>query len=244
MNAFDLNIISFFNQFTHYSLLFNKFIHVFASNPLLSIAPIMALLWWFWFKKDDRESNNRQAVISTIIGCVFVGLIFFFIRETDLIFEYRPSPMCNKEINFQIPDGINLQLQELCRSAHTSFPSGHATLLFALSFGLVYISRLMSVLCLFYSLLICLPRIYLGIHHPTDIIGGAFLGVGIVYLANLKFIRNSLIRQILKWSDYHPSSFYAVFFLISSETAAYCVNTGKLIRVFFKLFVLLPRLFS
>jgi undecaprenyl-diphosphatase len=178
-----------------------------------------------------------------MIGCIFVGLIFFIVRETNLIFEYRPSPICNQGINFQIPDGVHFQIQELCRNAHTSFPSGHAALLFALSFGLVTISRWTGVLCLIYSFVICLPRIYLGLHYPTDTIGGAFLGVSVVYVMNLKYMKNVLTRHILKWSQYHPPSFYAVFFLISCETAAYCANTGVLARSFVRFLKLLANIF-
>jgi undecaprenyl-diphosphatase len=237
MNYFDLNFISFLNQYSQASSIVNELINAFASNELLTIAPIIALLWWYWFKNNDQERRNRKVVISTILGCILTGLIFFALQDIGLLFKHRLMPVCNKAISFQIPVGINPQIYKQC--VHTSFPSGHAALLFSISFGIAYISRLMGGLCLIYSLIICFPRIYLGIHYPSDIIGGAFLGAGFVYLANLNFIRNSFTQQILKWSDYHPSSFYAVFFLISTEIAAYCANAGAIAKVFLKLLKLL-----
>jgi membrane-associated phospholipid phosphatase len=222
----------------------NGVINLVANNSLLSIVPIMALLWWAWFKNNDQGQSRRKVVVATIIGCIFVGIIFFFLRETQLIFEYRSNPICSQAINFQIPDGINLNIQELCRNAHTSFPSGHAALLFALSFGIAYISRITGVLCMFYSIVICLARIFLGLHYPTDIIGGASLGVGIVYLFNLSFIRNLLIQPVLKWSNYHSPSFYAVSFVISCEIATYCSNSGDIIRFFLKILNVFLSFFS
>ena len=235
MNLFDLNFISFLNQYSQTSPIVNELIYAFVSNKLLTIAPIIALLWWYWFKDIDEERRNRKVVISTILGCIIVALMFFAVQEIGLLFQYRLTPVCNEAVNFQIPAGIDPQIYKSCTDAHTSFPSGHAALLFSISFGIVYISRLMGGLCLIYSLIICLPRIYFGLHYSSDIIGGIFLGMGTVYLVNLNFIRNSLTPQILKWSDYHPSSFYVVFFLISTELAAYCANAGRIARALLKI---------
>jgi hypothetical protein len=60
MNTFDLPIISFISQFAHVSSILNEYIYVFVSNKLLTIMPIVSLLWWYWFKKNERESNDRQ----------------------------------------------------------------------------------------------------------------------------------------------------------------------------------------
>lgn len=60
-----------------------------------------------------------------------------------------------------------------------SFPSGHATIAFAMAVVLsAYEPKLKWV---FYTLAVCisLSRIYIGVHYPIDIVAGAFLGWGI-----------------------------------------------------------------
>lgn len=63
--------------------------------------------------------------------------------------------------------------------ADYSFPSGHATIAFAMA---VVLSRKEPKWkWMFYTLavLISLSRIYLGVHYPLDVVFGAFLGWGI-----------------------------------------------------------------
>jgi hypothetical protein len=59
-------------------------------------------------------------------------------------------------------------------SGWSSFPSDHACLFFALATGLCLISPVIGGLALLHaSLIVSLPRIYLGLHYPTDVLAGA-----------------------------------------------------------------------
>lgn len=63
--------------------------------------------------------------------------------------------------------------------------------------------------------IVCLPRIYMGIHYPTDILAGALLGVCIACLLLIKSVRNSLSSLPILWLERSPASFYPFFFLIT-----------------------------
>jgi undecaprenyl-diphosphatase len=64
-----------------------------------------------------------------------------------------------------------------------SFPSTHATLAFAMAYVLSKEEPNLRVLFYLLAGLISLSRIYLGVHYPTDIIGGALLGLAIGWIA-------------------------------------------------------------
>ena len=73
-----------------------------------------------------------------------------------------------------------------------SFPSGHTLLAPVIwGLGLVLLSQLFQskhvrialwIIGISLSLLIAISRIYLGVHYATDVLGGAFFGVGWVLL--------------------------------------------------------------
>lgn len=221
MRAFDLFILSFFSQFAHLSGALNRFVFDLEETNLFTWVPMTALLWWAWFRNDGREENNRKVVVSSIVALVFVILIFCLLRHAGPWIEFRPRPMFDPQCNFRMPYGLNTPNPASYWGRSNTFPSGHAAIFAVFTVGLMYVSRLAGVLCLVYSLLICSIRIFFGIHYPTDIIGGACIGVGTAYLARTRIVEYLSTRRMMRWSDLHPSSFYAGFFVI-----AYIVATG------------------
>jgi len=67
---------------------------------------------------------------------------------------------------------------------------------------------------LYVSLFIALPRMYLGIHWFSDIIGGALIGITLSFVLSWNKVREWLARPILRWHDLLPEIFYPVMFLV------------------------------
>jgi membrane-associated phospholipid phosphatase len=61
--------------------------------------------------------------------------------------------------------------------AFASFPSGHANTAFALAFAVSALWPQSRFVMLVYALVICATRLVLLAHHPSDVVGGALLGV-------------------------------------------------------------------
>ncbi|MCB8933584.1 MAG: phosphatase PAP2 family protein [Fimbriimonadaceae bacterium] len=75
---------------------------------------------------------------------------------------------------------------------NTSFPSGHTTTSFAIAFTLLFMTRgsrpWVGWVALGWACLVGLSRIYVGVHYPTDVLGGA--GLGLASAAALHLWRN------------------------------------------------------
>ena len=64
-----------------------------------------------------------------------------------------------------------------------SFPSGHATTAFAAAGVVALLHPRLRTPALGLAALVALSRVYLGVHHPSDVLAGAALGLAIAALA-------------------------------------------------------------
>ena len=224
----DSTVISFLGSFERGSYIIDSSIRFIVKSKLLQGNLFMMIIWWIWFENDKRTSINRLHIIATLMSC-FVVMAFTKILEFTLPFRLRP--LQNGELKYLFPIDITTFHFE----NHSSFPSDTAALFFALSAGLFIVSRKVGIFAFVYAtLFIAFPKIYLGLHYPTDIIAGAIIGMSIVWLGNLHIIRANISERILSWERSKPGYFYALFFFITYQIADLFTQSQEILKAIYK----------
>lgn len=209
MNAFDVDIVLFLNRFAHRSWVFDNFISQVLQNDILKSGVITALLWWAWFRTPEEEDQRREIIISGLFSA-FVAVVTARILALSLPFRVRPLHV--PSVHFVLPYGIDQD----ALIHWSSFPSDHAALFFALATTLFFVSHRLGVFAYVYVfLVICVTRIYLGYHYPSDVLAGALLGISAAFLCKIPAIRKPVAQPPIRWLHRDPASFYTSFFLVT-----------------------------
>lgn len=210
MNHFDSTILLWLNQFVGRHPNFDAaVVHLSASN-LLKGQAFMLTFWWFWFAPEERRRKNREIILATILGA-FIAIFLGRVLAACLPFRLRPGS--NPDLAFTSPFGADFKLR-----TWSSFPSDHSMLFCTLATGLIFISAQVGAAAYVYGLLfIDLPRVYLGFHHPTDVLAGAALGTAIACAINAERVRRPATGRLLEALQRHESAFYSVFFFVSIQ---------------------------
>ncbi len=136
-------------------------------------------------------------------------------RLMALLLPFRLRPIDNPELHLKLAFVLN----PATFKSWSSFPSDHAALFFALATGIYLVSRRMGWLVYLYTaVVIALPRVYLGIHYPSDILAGALLGV-----VAASTVRVVALCRLVNWPakrllEYSPGLYYAGLFQLSYQT--------------------------
>jgi undecaprenyl-diphosphatase len=200
------------------SPVFDRLLAFISNNDLFKGFIVMSIVWWLWLRQEsatDRESSQevREHLIATLLACL-VGLAVARGLAHSLPFRGRP---------FSLPEfsgAFTMSREHVGLDEWSSFPSDHATLFVALAVGVWCAhARAGALLFAYVMIVVLLPRIYLGMHYPTDILVGGLIGGGIAWVANLKPVRQRLAHPFMEWHRLSPGTFYACAFLLTSQIA-------------------------
>ncbi len=114
-----------------------------------------------------RFRKYFKMIIEVIISAI---LARFIIVELVRWIWQRPRPFIENNVNL------------LLTHSAPAFPSGHAAFFFAVSTIVYLYNKKAGIFFFIASFLICLARVFTGIHWPADILAGVVVGVFSGYL--------------------------------------------------------------
>ncbi len=173
MNA-DPAIVSALNAFVAQSPSLSGLVIFFAQYfPYLAAAA----LFLFFALSRTLSQKEKWVFFGEGFGAAIVarGIV-----ELVKVFVERPRP-----------SAADPAIAALLSEASFSFPSGHAAFFFALSTVVFLHNRGAGWWFFAASALIGLARIAAGVHYPSDILGGAVLGIAIGLAAHWVFAKRT-----------------------------------------------------
>lgn len=180
--AYDEKLFVKIQVFVHHNPWMDKML-VFLAQYLIYGIPVLLVILWFWSVKV-KKATFKSALAAIVAWLGFAKIIAHVVNRP------RPSEMlmAGKELLFHRPD--------------TSFPSDHATMLFALALSLrLYGLKTLGNVLLVVSAVIAISRVMVGVHFPLDVVGGAILGclVALLFWTIREYIDRYLADPILNF---------------------------------------------
>ena len=123
--------------------------------------------WMDWFWKAVTHLGDGG------VFWILLGIILLFSKKT------RPN-VCLKNFvarirPYEVVEGLRLMIE---RQRDYSFPSGHTSASFAAACALVRtLPKKWGTVCMILAGVIALSRLYVGVHYPSDVLGGMVVGI-------------------------------------------------------------------
>lgn len=148
----------------------------FCAERLIIAVPLVLAALWLWGDRTRKE---------VVVAATLAGLLSLGVAQIFGLLLYVPRPFAagvGHTFLTHVPD--------------SSFPSDHATLLAAVAASLLgsAATRRLGILLGVMWFPMAWARVYLGVHFPSDVVGGAILGIAVAL--PLRHLGSPAIRTI------------------------------------------------
>ena len=164
--SWDINLFNFIHGLAGWSVLTDA-LGIFLAKYLPYMLGFAVLVF------IANQANLKEKLMVTFHLVLATLISRGILTEIIRYFYNRPRPF------------VVFGFSPLVSSGGASFPSGHAAFFFALGFIIFSFNRKWGYWFLSFALINGLGRVFVGIHYPSDILGGILTGLvawGIIHL--------------------------------------------------------------
>jgi undecaprenyl-diphosphatase len=137
----------------------------------LLVAMVLLVLWCWWSVRR-RGGEDAAPSVAALVWAPLAAGIAVLVDVPIRGFVERPRPFVDHQ-------GLDVLVSG---KTDFSFVSDHATITMALGVGLFVANRRFGLAGIGLALLEGFCRVYMGVHYPTDVVGGFALGTAVALL--------------------------------------------------------------
>ncbi|WBO65386.1 phosphatase PAP2 family protein [Streptomyces camelliae] len=136
------------------------------------LVAMVLLVVWCWWSVRRRGGENAASSVAALVWAPLAAGIAVLVNIPIRGFVQRPRPFVDHQ-------GLDVLVSG---KTDFSFVSDHATITMALGVGLFVAHRRFGIAGIGLALFEGFCRVYMGVHYPTDVIGGFALGTAVALL--------------------------------------------------------------
>jgi undecaprenyl-diphosphatase len=157
----------------------------------LLLAIVLLVLWCWWSVRRRGEEDAASSVAALVWAPLAAG-IAVLVNVPIRGFVERPRPFLDHQGLEVLVAGKN----------DYSFVSDHATIVMAMAVGLFVANRKFGLVALVLAVFGGFIRVYMGVHYPTDVVGGFALGTAVALL--LSPVAMALLTPVMRAVERSP----------------------------------------
>jgi membrane-associated phospholipid phosphatase len=178
-----------------------------ANNSLFRGFPVFFSIVALWFAGDQRERRGRM-LAGLFAVCLATMLSVW--SQFHAAVHVRPI------LDLAIP--LDTIIPRTPWDRTNSFPSDTATLFFSLAAVVFVEKRSIGLFCFAWvAAIVAIPRVIVGLHYPSDIIGAFVLGPAVVFVFTKFRYPRGLFEYMLTWFESRMYIVHALLFIFLAE---------------------------
>ncbi|MFJ4920806.1 phosphatase PAP2 family protein [Streptomyces sp. NPDC088725] len=135
-------------------------------------ALVLVLLWCWWCVRGRGSAGDSVTAVAGLVWAPLAAGFAVLVNIPIRGFVERPRPFVDHK-------GLDVLV---AGKTDFSFVSDHATMAMAVGVGIFIANKKFGLAAIGLALLEGFCRVYMGVHYPTDVVGGFALGTAVALL--------------------------------------------------------------